>query len=209
MNKKIEEVKRYTLYTQLLNGIVTIGALVIIGLIIVDPSRLTEPDWVIWLLVVIGGMHTFEEYTWPGGFIRWINSRYFRNADADVPLSAKNAFFTDATAGVVIMAMLAVIGTNYLWLTLGIAAIFFINGAWHLTATVTQGIYSPGSISSALFNLPLGAYIIYFYAAAGSVTWVELLIAYFIGLLVHILFFATLRQELNKQQRLAHKLAAE
>ena len=46
MNKKIEEVKRYTLYTQLLNGIVTIGALVIIGLIIVDPSRLTEPDWV-------------------------------------------------------------------------------------------------------------------------------------------------------------------
>ena len=149
-----QEIKRFTLYTKLLNGVVTITAFVLIGLVLMNPNRLTDADWVIWFLVIIGGIHTFEEYTFPGGFVYWINVRFFRNQNADFPLSAKKAFFIDAMAGIVIIALLAIIGTNLLWLSLGIVCIFFINGCWHLTSWITLGTYAPGAVSSALFNLP-------------------------------------------------------
>ena len=197
MDDNVKIIKRYTLITKLLNGIVTLGAIVLIVLLIQDISRLTNPNWVIWLLVIIGGTHTFEEYTWPGGFIKWINGSYFQNKDLENPLSTKSAFFTDATAGVTIMGLLFMIGTEYLWLTLGITCIFIINGAWHLTSYITSGVYSPGSISSALFNLPIGAYILYFYTAYEYVSWLELLLAYGLGLGVHIIFFTILRRNLR------------
>lgn len=193
----IEEIQRYTLWTQLLNGIATIGAIILIALFMIEPSRLTNPQWVIWLLIVIGGIHTFEEYTWPGGFIKWINGGFFYNNDLDKPLSAKLAFFVDATAGITIMSLLAVIGINYLWLTLGITGIFIVNGMWHLTTTITSGIYSPGAVSSALFNVPIGAYILYFYTTNGYSGLFELLFAYGLGLGAHIALFAYLRKILN------------
>jgi len=198
MENQTNEIKKYTLYTQLLNGIVTIVAIVLVALLLLEPSRMTNPNWVIWFLVIVGGFHTFEEYIWPGGFIKWINGSFFRSSDLDKPLSAKNAFFTDATAGIVIMGLLAVIGANYLWLTLGIASIFLINGAWHLTTHITTGAYSPGSVSSALLNLPLSAYILYFYTINGYVGLFELLIAYSIGLGVHIVFFISLRKRFDR-----------
>ena len=206
MNKN-QETQRFTLYTRLLNGVVTVAALVIIAFIIMKPNRLTDPNWVIWFLVIIGGMHTFEEYTFPGGFVCWLNAVFFSNHDADFPLSAKRAFFTDAMAGVVIMTLLAVIGINHLWLSLGIACIFFINGCWHLTSTITSGSYSPGAVSSALFNLPLGLYIIYFYFSKGYASLADISIAYGIGLIVHIIFFAVLRRDM-KQQPEQTKLAS-
>jgi hypothetical protein len=198
LNDKAKEIKRYTLWTKLLNGIATVGAIILIVLFLLEPSRLANPSWVIWLLIIIAGIHTFEEYTWPGGFIKWINGAFFHNDDTDRPLSAKLAFFIDAMAGVAIIALLSVVGTQYLWLTLGIASIFFINGAWHLLTAITTGVYSPGAVSSAFLNLPVGAYILYFYTANSYVGLVELLIAYGIGLFAHIILFAYLRKTLNR-----------
>lgn len=192
-----KEIKRYTLWTQLLNGVVTIAAIILMVLFFLEPSRLADPAWVIWLLVVVGGAHTFEEYIWPGGFIRWINGSFFRNDDVDKPLSAKLAFFIDAAAGVTIIGLLAVVGTDYLWLTLGIASIFLVNGAWHLTTSITSGVYSPGAVSSALLNLPIGAYILYFYTANAHAGLFELVISYSMGLGAHVALFAYLRKTLN------------
>ena len=196
-----QESRRYTFYTQLLNGTVTISGLVVIGLIMMKPERFAEPDWVIWLLVVIGGMHTFEEYTFPGGFTRWFNLDFFNSGHADSPLSAKKAFFVDGIAGLIIVLILTVLGTNMLWLTLGLACLFFINGSWHLTISMTKGVYSPGAISSALFNVPLAAYIVYFYYVGGYASLSDVLLAYGIGLTVHTLFFGMIRRGLNQNAK--------
>ncbi len=194
-----KEIKKYTRYTQLLNGVATIAGVILIILFFLEPSRLTNSAWVIWLLIVIAGMHTFEEYTWPGGFIKWFNGSFFRSNDLDKPLSTKMAFWTDATAAVVMMGILAIIGTNYLWLSLGFICIVMINGAWHLTSTITSRVYSPGSVTSAVFNIPLGAYVLYFYTNNGFVGLTELTIAYAIGIVVHIAFFKKMHEKLDRK----------
>ncbi len=186
--------ERFTLYTQLLNGISTVLGLIFIAQLILKPALARDPNWVYWLLVVVAGMHTFEEYTFPGGFTKWFNIRFFNSRDEDSPLSTKRAFYTDAAAGVVIVLTLALVGAQWLWLTLGIACIFFINGCWHLTNTITQGVYSPGAVTSALFNLPLAGYVVYFYIANGLASPSDLAVAYAIGLLMHIGFFGTMRR---------------
>lgn len=188
--------KRWLLATQLLNGSVTIGALVLIGLILQRPDRLTHPDWVIWLILIIGGLHTFEEYTLPGGFVRWFNQVYFVSDNENFPLSIKKAFLTDALAGVAIIATVALVGTHFYWLSLGFISLMFINGMVHLTDSITRGRYSPGVVSSALLNVPLGAYVIYFYLSGGYAGMIDVTTAYGIGLLGHVFFYQTIRADM-------------
>jgi len=197
MQNMSKETKQYTLLTQILNGLVAIAAVGICVAIAMVPSRLTDPNWVIWLLVVVGGFHTFEEYIWPGGFLHWINGDFFNMEDFDKPLSAKFSFYTDASAGFVIIGLLALLGTNLLVITLAIASVFMINGAWHLMTSVTQGTYSPGAVSSAVLNLPVCAYILHFYYSIGMVGWIEIVTAYGFAVALHIVFFAILRNRKN------------
>jgi hypothetical protein len=194
MNKT--PVKRWLLATQILNGSVTVGALVMVGLILQQPDRLTDPDWVIWCIVIIGGFHTLEEYTLPGGFVRWFNRTYFGSDSDDFPLSTKKAFLTDSVAGVAIVATVAFVGTQFYWLSLGFVSLMFVNGMVHLADSMTRGRYSPGVISSAIFNVPLGGYIVYFYLSGGHASGLDIAIAYAIGLLGHVLFYRTIRADM-------------
>lgn len=188
---------RWLRATQMLNGSATIGALVMIGLILQEPARLSSPDWVIWLILIIGGFHTFEEYTLPGGFVRWFNLRYFESQNENFPLSIKKAFLTDALAFVMIMGVIALVGTRFYWLSLGAVSLMFINGAWHALDTITRGRYSPGTLSAILLNVPLGGYIIYFYLSHGYASVADVALAYTIGLLGHVLFYQTVRNDIQ------------
>jgi hypothetical protein len=188
--------KRWLRATQLLNGTVTAGALVVIGLIVQEPARLTDPDWVIWCIVIIGGFHTLEEYTLPGGFIRWFNREYFASRNDNFPLSTKKAFLTDSLAGVAIVVTVAFAGTSLFWLSLGFVSLMFVNGMVHIADSITRGRYSPGVVTSILFNVPLGGYIIYFYLSGGYAGPVDVAIAYAIGLLGHLGFYRMIRRDI-------------
>lgn len=188
--------KRWLLATQLLNGTVTIGALVVIGLIVQEPARLTDPAWVIWCIVIIGGFHTLEEYTFPGGFIRWFNREYFASRNDNFPLSTKKAFLTDSLAGAAIVVTVAFAGTTLYWLSLGFVSLMFVNGMVHIADSITRGRYSPGVVSSLLLNVPLGGYIVYFYVAGGHAGVLDVAIAYAIGVVGHLLFYRMIRSEI-------------
>jgi hypothetical protein len=188
--------RRWLLATQLLNGCVTVGALVMVALIVQQPERLTQPEWVIWCIVIIGGFHTLEEYTLPGGFIRWFNRDYFSSDNDDFPLSTKKAFLTDSLAGIAIVATVAFVGTSLYWLSLGFVSLMFVNGMVHIADSITRGRYSPGVVTSVLFNVPLGGYIIYFYLSGGYAGPVDIAVAYGIGVLGHVLFYRTIRADM-------------
>lgn len=188
--------KRWLLATQILNGSVTVGALVMIALVLQHPDRLTDPAWVIWCILIIGGFHTLEEYTLPGGFIRWFNQEYFASRNANFPLSTKKAFLTDSLAGIAIIATVAFAGTSLYWLSLGFVSLMFVNGTVHIADTITRGRYSPGVVSSILFNVPLGGYIIHFYVSGGYAGLVDVAIAYAIGLLGHVGFYRMIRADM-------------
>lgn len=68
---------------------------------------------VILLILIARGFHTFEEYTFPGGFVRWFNLSYFESENENFPLSIKKAFFTDVLALVIIMGVTALVGTRF------------------------------------------------------------------------------------------------
>lgn len=129
--------------------------------------------------------------------MQWFNVDHFASQDDDFPLSAKKVFLTDTVALVVIMGVIAVVGTQFCWLSLGFVSLMFINGAWHTAHTITRGRYSPGTLTSILFNIPLGAYIIYFYLSGGYASLLDVAIAYAIGLIGNAAFFLTVRSDIQ------------
>lgn len=197
MLTQIQVNQRWLRATQVVNGIPAIGGAMIAIMTLLQPERLTDPNWVILLTVIIGGVHTFEEYTFPGGFIRWFNMQVMSSPVANEPLSIKRAFFIDAVAGVVIILSIILIGTQAMWLTLAAVSLMFINGTLHVMDSAVHGRYAPGMISSLLLNMPLGAYIIYFYVANGQATLLDVGIAYVMGWLGHVFLYRDLRHRMK------------
>ncbi|MCB9459008.1 MAG: HXXEE domain-containing protein [Anaerolineaceae bacterium] len=191
--------QRWLRATQILNGIPAVGGIIIAIMTLLQPDRIKDPNWVIFLTVIIGGVHTFEEYTFPGGFIRWFNTGIMSSPDANAPLSIRSAFFYDAVAGIVIILAIILLGTQVMWLVLGAVSVMFINGMLHVMDSVVHGRYAPGMVSSLLLNIPLGAYIIHFYWANGQATLMDVAIAYMMGWLAHVYLFASLRRSSKNQ----------
>ncbi|WP_211697193.1 HXXEE domain-containing protein [Mycobacterium spongiae] len=179
---------------KLVNGLgATIGAVVLI-LFAVEPARFSDGHWVYLLLIPMAGLHTIEEYVWPGGFLHWFNTGPMNSADPTCPLTARMALWTDAVAALVNIGVILLVGDRVLVLMLTIAAVFGINAFFHLLDAIVHGRYSPGMITSALVYLPGVTYVFGFYWYTGAASLVELAAAVVAGFVVTAVFFAQVRR---------------
>ena len=104
----------------------------------------------VWLLVA-AVLHLIEEYVYPGGFLRWIQSAvgFAPNAAEAVVI---NALFVGLVAA-------PLFGAGPV-LSLSVPALLLTNGAMHVIGTIATKRYSPGVITSVLLFFPLGAYAV-------------------------------------------------
>jgi hypothetical protein len=102
-------------------------------------------------LLAAAVLHLIEEYVYPGGFLRWVQSAV--------------GFAPNAAEAVVINALFVGLVATPLFsagpvLSLSVPALLLTNGAMHVIGTIATKRYSPGVITSVLLFFPLGVYAI-------------------------------------------------
>jgi hypothetical protein len=119
----------------------------------------SQPFWYAWLLIPVAWAHEFEEY-FIGNFWRWYNRTCFKSKEDFFPLTHKRAFFINA-GSVVPLLLQAFLVESFPALTLFLLITLHMNAWFHITYTVGEGRYSPGTVTSLLLYLPLTTYALY------------------------------------------------
>jgi hypothetical protein len=120
-------------------------------------------EWLRWAPLAFASLHIFEEFVWPGGFMRWY--RVYRGNTKSV----NRTFLVIINAGLLITLFEAAIAARTsagVALLLTFSGVLFSNGCWHVWASYKGHAYSPGTITGVLLFLPLA-----FYECAG---WIRL-----------------------------------
>ncbi|MCA9903979.1 MAG: HXXEE domain-containing protein [Anaerolineae bacterium] len=186
----------YLRYTQLMNGSLALFAVFVAVWILIDPTRRSDPDYVFWLVMAIGLLHTVEEYILPGGFVPWFNLTVCRSSEAFLPLSARRAFLTDGTAALFALPIMFLISAGILpvWAAFFIAMALYVNAFLHIGEWIKTARYSPGMLTSLLLIIPGYTWIFSFYLSRALVSPLHIAIAFVVGILMNAVFYAFLRK---------------
>ena len=138
----------------------------------------------LWLPAIAVAAHLCEEFVWPGGFADWY--RRYRPVRAS---SVTTRFLVIVNALLVALALLPpLLGASprglAFWLV--VAAIGAANALFHLWATISARMYSPGVVTGTLLYLPLAVLGYRKLVASGIVATGTVLQAVAIGIGFHV-----------------------
>jgi hypothetical protein len=138
----------------------------------------------LWLPALTVAAHLVEEFVWPGGFGRWY--RWYHPARAS---SVTTRFLVIVNAVLVFLALLPpLLGGSprglAFWLV--VAALGAANAFFHLWATLSRRVYSPGVVTGTLLYLPLSVLGYRLLVANGKVAPLTALQAVAIGIGFHV-----------------------
>jgi hypothetical protein len=107
----------------------------------------------LWLPIIAVATHLIEEFVWPGGFAAWY--RLYRPSRA---ASVTTRFLIIVNAVLVFLALLPpLLGATprgyAFWFV--VAILGAVNAIFHIYATRSRRIYSPGLVTGILLYLPL------------------------------------------------------
>jgi hypothetical protein len=108
------------------------------------------------MMATASWLHLFEEFVYPGGFLRWIRL-WFPSAKLGVgDAIVINGLFV----GFVAMPLVSdVRGAPVV--AISIPAILVINAFLHVGGTIATQRYSPGVVTAVLLYWPIGAYAVF------------------------------------------------
>lgn len=148
------------------------------------------PLYLIWLQTVIYWTHEFEEYVFPGGFLRFFNNNPMWCTRDDFPMTEVGSFWINIPLVYIAMPVSALLA-HFFGLEWGIWTALFsvLNGMGHVGFWLVFGRkYNPGLCASVLLNIPVGIYTICYF-----VQHVDLSVSdYIIGTIVGILAQASM-----------------
>jgi Protein of unknown function with HXXEE motif len=137
-------------------------------------------------LLVIYFLHQIEEHLWPGGFRQFTDAHVFHSGNDNWPVNIDG---------------LALVNTAFVWLPIGLAAIFphtlrwlglawvgltLINGIIHIVTTVRLRLYNPGLVTSIVLFLPFTICMLALGVERGTLTGREIGLILLYGVLLHL-----------------------
>jgi len=124
----------------------------------------------IWLQVPVYFLHQFEEYIFPGGFIRYLNIDILGASTPDFPVTRTFAFWINVPIIFVAFPVTAFLAGK-VGLALGLWVVWFsiLNAFSHVVIFFKQG-YNPGFAVSATLNIPVGVGTLAYIATHDLVT---------------------------------------
>jgi Protein of unknown function with HXXEE motif len=137
-------------------------------------------------LLVIYFLHQIEEHLWPGGFRQFTDAHVFHSGDDNWPVNIDGV---------------ALVNTAFVWLPIGLAAIFphtlrwlglawvgltLINGIIHIVTTVRLRLYNPGLVTSIVLFLPFTICMLALGVERGTLTGREIGLILLYGVLLHL-----------------------
>ncbi len=146
-------------------------------------------DWIFVAVLGAAVAHIFEEYVYPGGFPRGLETLLPRAAH----LFTRR--FHVAVNGVFLLVCLfsALVGKANLVLSLSAFGLIFANALLHIRGAIVTQKYYPGVVTGALVYIPLAIYAYAMSLTSGQLTWLQaglsflLGVAYMAALMVYVL----------------------
>lgn len=133
-----------------------------------------NPRW-IFILCAIYGLHMVEEFTL--GFVEWAD-RYFGHFDWTQNLIGNSAYLILLATACFFYARNP---AKHLWLGLAGTLWVLSNAFIHLSATVLGGEYSPGLFTALVLYVPVGIWLVAFWARQKRINWKNLTLAFLTG----------------------------
>ncbi len=145
------------------------------------------PLFLLWLQLVIYFIHQFEEYVFPGGFVKFFNTKSLGSDKNDFPLDKKVSFWINIPI-IFIALPVSMLLAGYINIAIGIWTAYFsvINALSHV-GLFLKNKYNPGFFVSLFLNIPVGIYTIYYFASLNIISLSDQLIGLGIGLLFQII----------------------
>jgi Protein of unknown function with HXXEE motif len=160
-----------------------VGIIVWIALFRSDPLS----ERALWFgLLIVYMLHQTEEHLWPGGFRQFTNAHVFKSGNDNWPVD---------------IGGVALINIGYVWLPVGLAALYpeelrwvglgwvgltLINALTHIVSTIRLRIYNPGLITSIVVFLPFTIFVLALEAQRGMLSGAEIAMIVVAGILLHV-----------------------
>jgi hypothetical protein len=154
-------------------------------------------------LLVIYFVHQIEEHLWPGGFRQFTDAHIFHSGNDNWPVNIDGV---------------ALVNTAYVWLPIGLAAVFpqalrwvafawvgltLINGIIHIVSTVRLRIYNPGLVTAIVLFLPFTIYVLALEVGRGALSGADVGLIALLGILLHLPVAALFVVPFLRRRRLA------
>ena len=143
------------------------------------------PLYLIWLQGIIYWVHEFEEYIFPAGFLDFFNRNMMKSDRGDYPLTTTGSFWINIPLVYIAMPFSALLA-HFFGLEWGLwtAYFSFLNAFAHIVMFFKFGRkYNPGLVVSAILNIPVGAYMVWYFLSHNLVSTQANIISIIVGIL--------------------------
>ncbi|TDW96658.1 HXXEE domain-containing protein [Dinghuibacter silviterrae] len=144
--------------------------------------------FLLWLQTPVCFLQQFEEYILPGGFAGFFNKKVLGSDKSDFPFTKARSFWVNIALIFIAFPVSAILSGQFA-LSIGLWTAYFsvINSLPRVVMALKFKGYNPGLIVSVLFKIPLGVYVIYYFASNHIVSTKAQLTGLAIGLLCQVL----------------------
>ncbi|NOX73102.1 MAG: HXXEE domain-containing protein [Alphaproteobacteria bacterium] len=154
------------------------------ALLLIFRGQMDAALFLIWLQVPVYFLHQFEEYIFPGGFIRYFNINVLGASTPDFPVTRTFAFWINVPIIFIAFPATAFLaGKVGLAFGLWVAWFSILNAFSHVVLFFKQG-YNPGFAVSATLNIPVGVGTLAYIATHDLVTIKAQIIGFLIAAVV-------------------------
>jgi hypothetical protein len=147
--------------------------------------------------------HQFEEYIRPGGFRAWYNLHVLGSANAEEPLGTRLAVIINIPIAWGLLLAAALVGRDFLWFTLSVNGLFFVNAWLHIARSFGKHEHVPGTTTATLLLLPLTSYTYHYYIMTWDVPYSMFVGTLLIGSVCHMIMTAALMHRLTQDRQKA------
>lgn len=160
-------------------------------------ERLREDaGWALWGSLPALFWHETEEWVVPGGFLPWFNREVLGSGADEFPLTRRDGVLVNVCAGWGVSTIVGLRGLRTPWLAAAVLTTHVGNAGLHLAQAAKARRYNPGTATSALLLVPLGAGGLVALARRPEVRARELAGGIAVGLAASIGLFALVRRRL-------------
>ena len=124
-------------------------------------------DFIIFLILLqtpLYMLHETEEYIFPGGFGQFFNKDIFRIDKENEPIDERFIFFVNVILIWISLPLFGLLSVRNYNFGLWIPYFSFFAGVAHIALAIkSRKKYNPGMVVSLLLNIPVGAWVVYYF----------------------------------------------
>jgi hypothetical protein len=130
-------------------------------------------------------LHQIEEHLWPGGFRQFANAEMFHSKRDDWPVTVGGVCFVNTVFVWLPIGLAALFPQALAWLGFAFVGLSFANALLHLGGVARLRMWNPGAVTALLLLLPFSVFVFWSRMRLGELTGAEVAASILAGALLH------------------------